>query len=1134
MIRQGPSHRIGIDMTPMQAGGVNGGAKPAALRLASLLADSGHFSITAIVRSSYGEALDFANRQDVDVVRVDDRFLLGQQQVFDGRERWSVARSVGCDILFAPFGDPLLSERALPTISQRYDLQHLDHPEFFTPEERQQRAFADRRLTQSASHIVTCSEFSRNSIVNKLGVDAGRVSVIPLPLPEVPVEGSPAEDESVLSRLALSDTRFLYYPANFWPHKNHIRLIDALAIAANSLGERVPSLVFSGDTLDAADAVRSRADQRGVGHLVHILGFVAEAERDSLWRACTGLVFPSLYEGFGIPIQEAMLHGKPIATSRSCSLPEVGGKAALYFEASDTQDMAAALCRLVDDPGTLAEQMCHRDEQLRRFDPETVAKQYVELFETLVRPRTEGRSAKPASIDVVITECENRDEFATTLASLENQAVSPTKLIIAAQSSIDSADRDRAMTIAPVVVVDSGTEDANARRLHVALLDGSSDGVLFLRSGDRLLDGAIQHAGLAVAAFPDASLLHGLTVGISSSGTYVWERTPEPIERANPSSRRFADRASSIVARRAITSIPTLRSIRFAFQQVTAQIPEEAETVYLPVHLAQSPADRIVPRSDIRDLATALKSCGARDAEAWLIETCEALIVANEIAEGRVPTAFRVADKLLWAAPFIYALAEVEFDGASMSALRDKWRRARGGGSASLLTNPLASILASNPRDNVLRGLVGPSLRERASRTFSDVSAWHDIQSASSFVTRLTDACLTDLNDGIQDIFEIAEERAFIVSAFEYAVGRTPSASEVRRFEGAASPEQRLEAIKQMISTSIVSDWKDIEKAAIDRTPYHAADEDDQVYPLGSEIPMSSSEWFSALHALRSHARPGLETSIHSPTNRLATGAPSVTILCSLYDADDYIEPYLENMITQTAFDDCELVIVDACSPGDERRVIERYLREHPNIFYTRTDSRIGIYEAWNLAIRKSTGRYITNANVDDARHPESMERFRDALDRSPDIDVVYSDTYYTFLPHLPWFEIEAVGLRSRLPIPTRHNMFDFNSPHCAPMWRRALHDRLGLFDERYRSAGDWEFWLRGIRAGLTMHKIEPPLVAYFHNPRGMSTQRFTPSAREEAAIRTEYRDLLIGEDVIVDPIATTEDTYSEGKIASG
>jgi hypothetical protein len=142
----------------------------------------------------------------------------------------------------------------------------------------------------------------------------------------------------------------------------------------------------------------------------------------------------------------------------------------------------------------------------------------------------------------------------------------------------------------------------------------------------------------------------------------------------------------------------------------------------------------------------------------------------------------------------------------------------------------------------------------------------------------------------------------------------------------------------------------------------------------------------------------------------------------------------------------------------------------------------------------------------------------RDALDHWPEIDVVYSDAYYTFLSHLDWASISAVGLRSDLPPATRHNMFDFNSPHCAPMWRRSLHDHIGCFDESYRSAGDWEFWLRGMRSGIALRKLDEPLVAYFHNPRGVSTRIGSPSYQEEAAIRRAYRDLLIGPDAPLDP----------------
>jgi hypothetical protein len=235
-----------------------------------------------------------------------------------------------------------------------------------------------------------------------------------------------------------------------------------------------------------------------------------------------------------------------------------------------------------------------------------------------------------------------------------------------------------------------------------------------------------------------------------------------------------------------------------------------------------------------------------------------------------------------------------------------------------------------------------------------------------------------------------------------------------------------------------------------------------------------------------------------------------VSAIASLYKGRRYIERFLQNITTQTIFDRSELIILDADSPEGEEQIIAEYQKTFPNIVYKRINHRIGVYDAWNVGMEISRGRYLTNTNIDDLRRRDSFELQASTLDRYEFIDVVYQDFFYTLDDSLSFDDIEKFGFKSELPIITPHSLLKFNSPHNAPMWRRALHDQLGLFDTSYKSAGDWEFWLRCLSNGKTFLKINTPHIAYFQNPQGISTRPDTRGIEEGHRALLSYSNKLI------------------------
>lgn len=287
-----------------------------------------------------------------------------------------------------------------------------------------------------------------------------------------------------------------------------------------------------------------------------------------------------------------------------------------------------------------------------------------------------------------------------------------------------------------------------------------------------------------------------------------------------------------------------------------------------------------------------------------------------------------------------------------------------------------------------------------------------------------------------------------------------------------------------------------------------------EVYLMGTDKKINAFDWKKDLETLKLDRKPDGDQNKISATKRpesqftfnIKKKSTIVTAIASLYKGGAYIQDFLKNMTDQSIFKDyAELIIIDANSPENESVIIEKFSKDFPNIKYKRYDYRVGIYDAWNIGIKASEGQFLTNTNMDDVRRHDSLERQAAALLELPFVDVVYQDFYYAFDKNVPYDDIAYLGAKSKVGMVTPHTMFTSNPPHNAPMWRKSLHDELGLFDGSYKSAGDYEFWMRCLTAGKLFYKLNDPHATYFQNPHGLSTSRETPGIVESKRITKKY-----------------------------
>lgn len=216
---------------------------------------------------------------------------------------------------------------------------------------------------------------------------------------------------------------------------------------------------------------------------------------------------------------------------------------------------------------------------------------------------------------------------------------------------------------------------------------------------------------------------------------------------------------------------------------------------------------------------------------------------------------------------------------------------------------------------------------------------------------------------------------------------------------------------------------------------------------------------------------------------------PFVSIITSLYKGDKFIQGFMDDIVKQTIFDKCELIIINAASPGREEKVIKRFLKLYKNIVYLELDRDPGIYAVWNMGIKIAKAPYITNANVDDRLAHDCYEIHLKALENNPRVDLVYSDCFITKRPN-ETFEKNSAHATLNRPEFSKQALKNNCLPNNHPMWRKSMHQKYGLFDATFKIAGDWDMWLRAVKDGAIFLKIPQVLGLYYENPHGLSSDQ--------------------------------------------
>lgn len=267
-----------------------------------------------------------------------------------------------------------------PFVFTLHDMQEKYYPHAFSWSERFKRKLRNQALADSAHAVICESNYVKSDIMNFLGAKSDKIAVIQSPPPDflLSYTTKPEHYAAVRQKYGLPE-RYVFYPAQCWFHKNHLKLVEAFNIIIRETDEDV-CLILSGSQQDNYPKLVAKMQELGVGERVRHLGYVDYEDIPYLYQMAQMLVMPTLFESVSIPIYEAFALGVPVCCSNVVALPEQVGDAALIFDPNDPADMADKMLKILRDKALAGELAAKGKQRVRSFDHKGYAKKILDII----------------------------------------------------------------------------------------------------------------------------------------------------------------------------------------------------------------------------------------------------------------------------------------------------------------------------------------------------------------------------------------------------------------------------------------------------------------------------------------------------------------------------------------------------------------------------------------------------------------------------------------------------------------------------------------------------------------------------------------------------------------------------------
>jgi glycosyltransferase involved in cell wall biosynthesis len=405
--------KIGIDITPILPGGDNGGAKIFTLELIKQLGimnpdvkfilftqESAHYELkymethnvtrVLMIKNDIKKRLNlFKNKYITRILeitpnKVKEKILRIIIKIISKFKRISANKTMAelkIDLLFCPFTAPTYYKEDIPLICTIYDLQHKSYPSFFSNEEIANRNNYFTEAFNKATLLTVISDYSREKAIEFGKINPKKIRRIYLHTRNNESSKPNHNELFFYKKIGLEKKRYLIYPANFWHHKNHEILITAFGMACHNGLPKDIKLVLTGEPGKRQQELSCGVRAFNLQERILFPGFVANNELVNLMENSIGLVFPSLYEGFGLPVVEAMGAGVPVICSNVTALPEIVADAAILFNPKIPEEISESMLLLVKNSMLRDNMIIEGLKRAKKFKSlEEVAQNYWSIF----------------------------------------------------------------------------------------------------------------------------------------------------------------------------------------------------------------------------------------------------------------------------------------------------------------------------------------------------------------------------------------------------------------------------------------------------------------------------------------------------------------------------------------------------------------------------------------------------------------------------------------------------------------------------------------------------------------------------------------------------------------------------------
>ena len=457
------------------------------------------------------------------------------------------------DLLFCPLLvlDPL--RVSIPSAITIPDLQHEFFPEFFDKTTLEWRRHTFQPSVFYADTVFTISEYSKSTLVDKFEIDPGKVTVVQLDVdPEF--LSPPGKTASLAFQQLAIPEPYIYFPANFWKHKNHSTLLRALQLLIES-GYPDLTLAFTGSPKSGMERVQAEVEKLQLNRNVRFLGYQPRAIIAEIYRNSLCLAFVSLFEGFGIPILEAFHVGTPVVAARGTSCPEVAGDAAILVDEHDAADIASGLRKVIDNRDLRNDLIVKGKRRAADFSWKKAVALTLGSFDAIIEKHRSPRVEVFEKLLVsVVTPTYNMGRFLEeTIQSVLSQDYPKIEYIVMDGGSTDGT-LDILRKYEGRLQYRSERDYGQAHAVNKGFGVSTGEIFTFLNADDTYLPGAVSTAVKQLMANKNVGLVYGDAYYVAEDGSTIGPYPTKPYDYNLLSRNCFICQPASFMWRRAFES----------------------------------------------------------------------------------------------------------------------------------------------------------------------------------------------------------------------------------------------------------------------------------------------------------------------------------------------------------------------------------------------------------------------------------------------------------------------------------------------------------------------------------------------------------------------------------------------------